>query len=93
MAADPRIMGVPGRRAYINAQLVDASSGIDGRGGVLIDDGRIVAVGNQVTAANAGPQATIVDCAGGCSRANPGTSIVKRSPPPRTPQRRAASPP
>ena len=64
MPADPRIMGVPGRRAYINAQLIDASTGLDGRGGVLIDDGRIVGVGSQVTAASAGSQATIVDCAG-----------------------------
>ena len=64
MSADPRIMGVPGRRAYINAHLIDAGSGIDGQGGILIDDGRIVAVGSQVTAANAGSQASIVDCAG-----------------------------
>src|SRR5215207_2111519 len=64
MPADLRIKGAPGRRAYLNAHLIDASSGIDGTGGILIDDGRIVSVGPQVTAAAAGPAATIVDCRG-----------------------------
>jgi dihydroorotase len=64
MAADLRIKGAPGRRAYLNAHLLDASTGLDGRGGVLIDDGRIVSVGPQVTAAAAGAAATIVDCRG-----------------------------
>jgi dihydroorotase len=64
MPADLRIKGAPGRRAYLNAHLVDASSDLDGRGGILIDDGRIVGVGPQVTAATAGAAATIVDCRG-----------------------------
>ena len=64
MPADLRIKGAPGRRAYVNAHLIDASSGIDGTGGILIDDGRIVGVGPQVTAATAGAAATIVDCRG-----------------------------
>ena len=64
MPADLRIKGAPGRRGYLNAHLIDASSGIDGSGGILIDDGRIVAVGPQVTAAAAGAAATIVDCRG-----------------------------
>jgi dihydroorotase len=64
MAVDLRIKGAPGRRAYLNAHLVDASSGLDGRGGILIDDGRIVSVGPQVTAGAAGAAATIVDCGG-----------------------------
>jgi dihydroorotase len=64
MPADLRIKGAPGRRAYVNAHLVDASCGLDGRGGVLIDDGRIVSVGPNVTTASAGSAATIVDCAG-----------------------------
>ena len=64
MPADLRIKGAPGRRAYLNAHLIDASSDIDVSGGILIDDGRIVSVGPQVTAAAAGPAATIVDCRG-----------------------------
>jgi dihydroorotase len=64
MPADLRIKGAPGRRAYLNARLIDASSGLDDRGGILIDDGRIVGVGPQVTAATAGAAATIVDCRG-----------------------------
>ena len=64
MPADLRIKGAPGRRAYLNAHLIDASSDLDGRGGILIDDGRIVGVGPQVTAATAGAAATIVDCRG-----------------------------
>jgi dihydroorotase len=64
MPADLRIKGAPGRRGYLNAHLIDASSGIDASGGILIDDGRIVAVGPQVTAAAAGAAATIVDCRG-----------------------------
>ena len=64
MAADLRIKGAPGRKAYVNARLVDASMGLDGRGGVLIDDGRIVSVGGAVTAATAGTAATVIDCGG-----------------------------
>jgi dihydroorotase len=64
MPADLRIKGAPGRRAYVNAHLVDASSGLDGPGGVLIDDGRMVSVGAGVTQATAGSVATIIDCGG-----------------------------
>jgi dihydroorotase len=64
MPADLRIKGAPGRKAYVNAQLIDAASGLDGRGGVLVDDGRIVSVGVNVTASSAGSTATIFDCGG-----------------------------
>lgn len=62
MAADLRIQGAPGRTAYVNARLAEA--GLDVKGGILVDDGRIVAVGSGVTAATAGSAATIVDCQG-----------------------------
>ncbi len=62
MPADLRIQGTPGRIALVNARLADA--GFDGKGGIIIDDGRIVAVGSGVTAATAGSTATIVDCRG-----------------------------
>lgn len=52
------------RRLFINAHLLDRASGLDGKGGVIVDDGRIVAVGPQVTAANGGPQVQVTDCKG-----------------------------
>jgi dihydroorotase len=64
MPADLRIKGTPGRKAYVNAHLVDASTGLDARGGVLIDDGRIVGVGPGVTAATVGAATIVTDCAG-----------------------------
>ena len=36
------------RRAYVNAQLVDPANGLDEKGGVLIEDGRIVAIGKEI---------------------------------------------
>lgn len=62
MPADLRIQGVPGRTVFVNAHLVDAS--IDAKGGVLVDDGRIVAVGTGVSAHTAGQAAAVVDCRG-----------------------------
>ena len=32
-----------GRRAYVNAHLVDPAQGFDGKGGVIVADGRIIA--------------------------------------------------
>lgn len=56
---------VPARPlALINARLIDPTLGYDGPGGVLIADGRMVAVGPQVTAATAPATARIVECAG-----------------------------
>lgn len=52
------------RRLLINAHLIDKASGLDAKGGVLVDDGRIVAVGPQVTAANASPGTKPEDCKG-----------------------------
>jgi len=52
------------RRAYINARLIDPANGLDEKGGVLIEDGRIVAVGKDVTARNYGNAETVTDCKG-----------------------------
>jgi len=52
------------RRAYINARLIDPANGLDEKGGVLIEDGRIVAIGKDVNARNAGNAETITDCTG-----------------------------
>lgn len=50
--------------AFVGARLVDPESGVDGAGGVLVRDGLIVEVGPQVTRANVGADAEIVECAG-----------------------------
>ncbi len=52
------------RRAYVNAQLVDPASGLNEKGGVLIEDGRIVSIGKAVTARTSSSAATITDCKG-----------------------------
>ncbi len=52
------------RRAYVNAHLVDPASGLDEKGGVLIEDGRIVAIGKAVTSAMASSAHTTTDCKG-----------------------------
>jgi dihydroorotase len=64
MQADLRIRGVPRRKALVNARLIDGASGLDETGGLIIDDGRIVAVGATVTAASAGSAAEVADCRG-----------------------------
>lgn len=52
------------RRAYVNARFIDPSQGLDGSGGIIIEDGWILAAGPNVTAQNAGAGTTIVDCRG-----------------------------
>jgi len=52
------------RRAYLNARIVDPSQGIDGVGGIVVEDGWILAAGPAVTAQNSGAGTTIVDCRG-----------------------------
>jgi dihydroorotase len=51
------------RRAYVNAHIVAPAQGLNGPGGLLIEDGWILAVGADVTAASAGA-ATVIDCKG-----------------------------
>lgn len=53
-----------GRRAYVNAHLVDPEQGFDGKGGILVADGRIIAAGPKVKASSAGTGTPIVDCKG-----------------------------
>ncbi len=61
-----RIEGDPRCRAFVNARLVDTATGRDQEpGGVLVEDGRILAAGPEVTPeAVAGRAAEVVDCAG-----------------------------
>ena len=51
------------RRAFVNARLIDPASGLDASGGLLVEDGRIAAVGPDVTAEQVS-DAEIIDCAG-----------------------------
>lgn len=50
--------------ALVNARLVDPATMTETRGGVLVRDGRISAVGEGVTKANVGSNFAIVDCRG-----------------------------
>ncbi|HHN66606.1 MAG TPA: dihydroorotase, partial [Thermopetrobacter sp.] len=51
------------RRAFVNARLIDPASGLDASGGLLVENGRIAAVGPDVTA-GAMADAEIIDCGG-----------------------------
>ena len=52
------------RRAYVNANIVAPAQGLDGKGGILIEDGWILAVGPRVTRETAGSGTTVTDCKG-----------------------------
>ncbi|QPC41608.1 dihydroorotase [Kaustia mangrovi] len=56
--------GPNGRRAFVNARLVDPAQGLDGPGGLIVEDGTILACGADVTADSAGSGTEIRDCAG-----------------------------
>ena len=50
------------RRAYVNANIVAPAQGLSGKGGILVEDGWILAVGAKVTRET--PGAAITDCRG-----------------------------
>ena len=52
-----------GRTALLYARLIDPGTGLDETGGVLIEDGKIVDLGPEVTADTVG-DAELIDCAG-----------------------------
>jgi dihydroorotase len=56
--------GTSQRRAYVNAMVIDPVSGLNGPGGILIDDGWILAVGAKVTRDSQGVGTTVLDCTG-----------------------------
>ncbi len=64
MAQSTDFPGDATRRAYINARLIDPSTGLDGKGGVLIADGRILACGPEVTKTKSNGNTLITDCKG-----------------------------
>lgn len=55
-----------GRQAYVNARVLDASCGRDEVGGVLIEDGVIVASGKSVRRADMDSSVRLYDCGGLC---------------------------
>jgi dihydroorotase len=52
------------RRAYVNGTIIDPASGLNGPGGILIDDGWILSVGPKVTRESQGVGTTVLDCTG-----------------------------
>ncbi|HUR43425.1 MAG TPA: dihydroorotase [Aestuariivirga sp.] len=60
----PAAKGAATRRAYVNANIVAPGQNLNGHGGLLIEDGWILAAGPKVTRDNAGAGTTIVDCKG-----------------------------
>jgi dihydroorotase len=52
------------RRAWINARNVDPSQGLNEMGGLLIEDGLVVAIGRTVTKDMVGSQTEVSDCKG-----------------------------
>ncbi len=52
------------RRAYVNARILAPAQGLDGLGGILIEDGWILAVGSAVTRDSVGAATPVTDCKG-----------------------------
>jgi dihydroorotase len=52
------------RKAYVNAHIVAPAQGLNGPGGLLIEDGWILATGARVTRDQVGSGAQVVDCGG-----------------------------
>ena len=61
---DTRIHSSNIRRAFVNARLVDPANDMDETGGIVIEDGRIIACGPDVTASQTGSGTPVVDCKG-----------------------------
>ncbi len=52
------------RKAFLNAHILSPREGLNGLGGILIEDGWILAVGPQVTREHVGAGADVKDCKG-----------------------------
>ena len=52
------------RKAYVNAHILSPREGLDGKGGILFEDGWILSVGASVTRDSVGAQTEVVDCKG-----------------------------
>jgi dihydroorotase len=60
----PSSRPIANRRAYLNSNIVAPAQGFDGKGGLLIEDGWILAAGPKVTRDSVGSGTQLVDCAG-----------------------------
>lgn len=60
----PATRSAASRRAYVNANIVAPAQGLNGKGGLLLEDGWILAVGPKVTRETAGSGTQVIDCAG-----------------------------
>jgi dihydroorotase len=52
------------RKAYVNAHILSPREGLDGKGGILFEDGWILSVGASVTRDSVGGNTEVVDCKG-----------------------------
>ena len=52
------------RQAYLNAHIIAPAQGLDGKGGILIEDGWILAVGPRVTRETVGTGTAVIDARG-----------------------------
>lgn len=52
------------RKAYVNAHILSPREGLDGKGGILFEDGWILSVGAGVTRESVGTATEVVDCKG-----------------------------
>ena len=60
----PASRSTASRRAYVNAEIIAPAQGLRGKGGILIEDGWILAAGPKVTRDTAGAGTAIIACAG-----------------------------
>lgn len=60
----PAPRNVASRRAYLNADIVAPAQGLHGKGGILIEDGWILATGPRVMRDSVGSGTAIIDCSG-----------------------------
>ena len=60
----PAIKQSTQRKAYLNASIVAPAQGLNGRGGILVEDGWILAVGPKVTKESIATGTASFDCAG-----------------------------
>lgn len=55
------------RTALVNARLLDPATRLDAPGGILIEDGRIAAIGPEVTGGSVPEDTAVIDCEGACA--------------------------
>jgi Amidohydrolase family len=64
MIVAPALPLASSRKAFVNARIVAPAQGLNGEGGILMDDGWILAAGPKVTKETVGVGTQLFDCAG-----------------------------